>query len=86
MAQLVARYLGVVEAARSSRVTQTKKLQILVHFALGFGAFSLLLVPFCTKEGATQNFRVLTSTNLLRIPLRIASTHLIRQHVLQGSI
>ena len=26
MAQLVARYLGVVEAARSSRVTQTKNL------------------------------------------------------------
>ena len=25
VAQLVARYLGVVEAARSSRVTQTKK-------------------------------------------------------------
>ena len=28
VAQLVARYLGVVEAARSSRVTQTKQMQI----------------------------------------------------------
>ena len=78
--------VGVVEAARSSRVTQTKKLQILVHFALLFGAFSLLFALFCTNERATQIFRDLTSTNLLRIPLRIASTHLFRQHVLQGSI
>ena len=50
VAQLVARYLGVVEAARSSRVTQTsifnemhKKSSRIVRFWLDFCLFCLFL-------------------------------------------
>ena len=46
MAQLVARYLGVVEAARSSRVTQTKKPSGLVQNAQIRGLFLIQTASF----------------------------------------
>ncbi len=51
VAQLVARYLGVVEAASSSLVTQTKKtsrlfLLVFLYFTRVFGTFSVSENPF----------------------------------------
>ncbi len=51
VAQLVARYLGVVEAASSSLVTQTKKtsrlfLLVFLYFTRVFGTFSVFKNPF----------------------------------------
>lgn len=50
VAQLVARYLGVVEAARSNRVTQTKKKNrqksLCINGLRRFFFFSFRRVPF----------------------------------------
>ena len=56
VAQLVARYLGVVEAASSSLVTQTKKtsrlfLLVFLYFTRVFGTFSVSENPFFLAFG-----------------------------------
>ena len=56
VAQLVARYLGVVEAASSSLVTQTKKtsrlfLLVFLYFTRVFGTFSVSENPFFLASG-----------------------------------
>ena len=66
MAQLVARYLGVVEAARSRRVTQTKK----IRRAFALRIFFCLRAAPCTCDRMVAHFfllRNLTKVKFLAV-------------------
>ena len=63
MAQLVARYLGVVEAASSSLVTQTSsevhnEPPNFLYFTRVFGTFEVFENPFCLPDKSTSKNNV----------------------------
>ena len=59
MAQLVARYLGVVEAAGSNPVTQTRKTRIIGDYSLIVRVFILQFGDFTQCKTLRSKFKTL---------------------------